>query len=603
MLIDKNRNINSVLGIAKVRSSTLFVPTHIRTTSMSIRLYQIIRLVLLIFPLIMLSCIGSSPAEDRYKQALALMENNPALSAVLMQSIKNPKQMPHAHYMQYLVDIVRIKAKAGKDFSQDTLIFETLPYFDKGADVHKKAEAHFFAGIVYYKQEHLTKCFEQMLQSQYYGRLSGDAHIASRSLSNIALVYFEEGMTDSAIVYYKQALPYYHESQAKDISLMLRTLNDIGASYLKLENADSADSAIYYLDRGLALADKYNNNEFRYRLTNNLGIAMHKGLNYDKAKSLFNRILEFRGTAQDSTKAYINLCNIFIDTHQVDSMRYYGELLKQYSLLSSHQYVFIMGCNTLAEYSKQIGNYEDAYYYSELERVTRQKRDRAKRGQELLEINNQFLLRQKQNEFDTTNRSIYVNIIIVVLVFAFLITLMGWLLKKHRSRLKDELHAVQKKEVGYTDQIEGIQTLKKIYQEITHELMTIDTQVRTLDGGDHVHGDNPANKQVRELVAELKQKTNKLLINWSKDYLSKQPSGTKLLTLLDDNNALFITLCYHNYSDYAIACITEMDVDDVHLHKLELRNVLEQVKVPFSQIEDLLFARIKPDTHTPLEDL
>ena len=129
----------------------------------------------------------------------------------------------------------------------------------------------------------------------------------------------------------------YSAQQNLSGSNSLSVLNYLGVDYIKLS---LADSALFYLDRALLLAQRLNEAELQGSIINNLGSAYKLKKDFTQAKNwlykswAFNRALDGDSTAV-LAYTYYHLADVYSQTGAADSTLYY--LNKSEPIIQKHQ--------------------------------------------------------------------------------------------------------------------------------------------------------------------------------------------------------------------------------------------------------------------------
>jgi serine phosphatase RsbU (regulator of sigma subunit) len=106
-------------------------------------------------------------------------------------------------------------------------------------------------GIIYYFLGRLNKTIAHFSDALYLAEEVGDKIQASRILNNLALTYGELGLTDKELEYYYRSMRA-RIANGEDSARMSSIFGNIGVSYLRMKNADSAQKYIaisYNIDK------------------------------------------------------------------------------------------------------------------------------------------------------------------------------------------------------------------------------------------------------------------------------------------------------------------------------------------------------------------
>ena len=134
-----------------------------------------------------------------------------------------------------------------------------------------------------------------------------------------------------------QLLKLHNVQQNLSGSDSLSILNALGVGYIKLS---LADSALFYLNRALLLAQRITEAELQGSIINNLGSAYKLKKNFTQAKNWLYKSWAFnRALNGDSTDVlaytYYHLADIYSQTGAADSTLHY--LNKSEPIIKKHQ--------------------------------------------------------------------------------------------------------------------------------------------------------------------------------------------------------------------------------------------------------------------------
>lgn len=379
------------------------------------------------------SCQKNDHSPALLIQAQKLVENNPKEALVLLDSIST-QEMDKDTYMQYIVTRVQAKYKNNQSIAEDTLIFDARNFFDKKGNPAQSALAHFYSGGVYYQKHRIGESLKSYMKAEYYANLSKDTILSARSQNNIGHLYYEQDVMDSAIFHYKLALNYY--DKVKDShTLKIQTIYSMGSAFY--QNYD-LDSAYHFYNKGLELSNKVGDEKYEGIFTNHLGVVDRVKGDYGQATAKLHLSLNQTTSSVDSLRIYLNLAKLYNSTEQLDSARFYTDLLKNRLSEISDKEIIKGTYNSLLEYNKQIGNYIDALRYAELELKLTETIKAENRLPELFGADKEFALEQKNEQINQFKNHIYFWGTIGGVIFISLLILSFCLFKlskKHKSEI------------------------------------------------------------------------------------------------------------------------------------------------------------------------
>lgn len=399
-------------------------------------------LFLLFIGLFIFSCDKNNESAALLKLAQDSFETNPDRVLSLLDSIENPEKMDKDDYMQYVLSYTRAKSEARKDISGDTLIFEVQRYFEQKGNIGKSALANYYVGQIYYLNAMQPKALEFFMYSADEAQRASNDLLAVKSLNNIGYIYFERGMLDSAIVNYQKALSINNNIEKSNkgtpltSQMLIITLTNIGRAY---EGDNRLDSAYLYFQKGLILAKKQENTIEERRLYHNLGVTSYNKGEYDKAIEYFQSALEMEGTDEDQkNRAYLSLLKIYNLKHDTNSAKKYANSIEEILPEVTYKYTIKEMYASLSEYYQQLGDYKQALYFSDLEKLTQVQIEKEKDIPALMEATNNFNLAQKEREAEEFREIVLWYVAGGVFAFLFLLLLFIYD-RRDTKRFKQEI--------------------------------------------------------------------------------------------------------------------------------------------------------------------
>lgn len=422
--------------------------------------------LILLFLCLFFSCKEDSASVNLLRQAQGIAESNPNDALILLDSIHNPENMSKDNYMQYIVASVQAKQRAQQNITKDTLIFEAKRYFEKKNNSEQSALAHYYAGRVYRAKNIPDKALKCFLQATTYADQSGNNALAGKSLQIMGNLYFEQGIVDTAIVFYKKALNYYDKEKETDI-YKLQVITSIGISYDEIKNIDSS---YVYFKKGLEEANRLGNNEFKSDLSNNLGYTYFLKKDYDKALYYLNSSLLQTSDVKTSTKAYLTLSFLYNSKNQIDSAKYYINLSEKQSVEITDNQTLKYFYTNFFNYFKKTGDYKQALHYKEKEDSIKVLIAKNQRPLSLLDADKNFFLAQKDKEFDQIRVKNYLFLGIGAILIVAIFILVGILLVRSNKKDKEEIKLQEAKYRNIKDQLIAMESR---YKEIEAEIVAM----------------------------------------------------------------------------------------------------------------------------------
>ncbi|WP_165041830.1 tetratricopeptide repeat protein [Dysgonomonas sp. ZJ709] len=541
------------------------------------------------FFLIILGCLFACEKNNNpsnlLDEALAIVENNPSDALILLDSINNPENMDKDDYMKFVTTYVEARFKMDHDMIEDTLIFEAQKHFNLQNNTYYTPLANYYAGIVYYDKQVYDKSLECFLKASESARKSNNNKLIGKSLHAIGNLYFDRNVMDSAILRYNEALIYYNKEQNTG-QLQGQVTNLIGRAY---EAIDNLDSAYFYFDKSLEIANKLNDRPSQAIATSNIGVVFRRMEDYNKAAAYFLKSLEQTSNSNDSLRIYLNLSKLYNKKNQLDSSKYYIDLMEDRLAEIKNNKTLLSAYGSLSTYNRQSGNEQKAEYYNKLEEEIRNRITEANNSQKLIEIEKKYQMSLREKELESLQIRSYLYMSIGISV-AILIVLITWF-RNRNNRLK---HAQEVEKNKLLEQkLENLLFLQSIYHNIITEWAGIEDEVKSLALDLGVKEEPTIYLRIRKMVENVKGKTNQQLIENAKDFLKKEPFGEQAIELLNEKELLIIMLSYCKYSKKEMSIILGdmAGSKNLHVQKLDIQRKLLNLGMTESRTNEILFAK------------
>ena len=428
-------------------------------------------LVFILAGILLFSCHKDSSQEKLLAEAQNnLITHKPDVALNLLTSIQNPKDMDKSCYMEYIVALVGAKKETKADVSKDILIFEAQNYFNDKNDYKNSALANFYAGWVYYVNNDLSQSLESFMYAANASDKSKDDLLSAKSFNNIAYIYFEQDLFDSAITNYQKSLTHYDKIENVE-RRKLETLTYIGSSY---EALNKLDSASIYFQKCLVLAESIKNEEYQFYSLKNLGVVCLKLEDYDKAVHYFESALAMDlSDKEEVIKTNIALLKTYNKKRDTKSAKQYVAFVT--SALADVSYIYTQKemYNSLADYYTLTNDYKTALEYRDLEKATLEKIGKESVAPALLVADKNFYLDKKDREVHSLVSKICFFLILgAVVICAALI--LGFFVWKNNKKHKKEI-------AGYAEKYE---ILKGMLFSMRDEYPKIEAEIKSMLGED-----------------------------------------------------------------------------------------------------------------------
>jgi len=534
------------------------------------------------------SCKESNHSTDILAQAQSKMESDPSAALYLLNSIPNPQNMDEEHYMEYIVANVRAKSLTYQSVKNDTLIFKAQKYFNSRNNPAQAAYANYYASSVYYGNGDVYNDLQSTMLAKYYALRAGDNVMAAKCFQSIGNTYYEKGVLDSALVYYRRASHYYNRTQEQETQ-KYTVINFIGQSHF---NSENLDSAYFYFSKGLREAERLERKDLQVTFRHMLGRVYLKQKDFQKSSAYLHRALAEVEKREEAARINLSLFRLYIDKDQLDSAAYYTNQVKERLPDMSYIYSRQGTYHSLAKYYQKRGDYKEAGYYKDSLRNIENRINKSNNERDLAHAEGTYksVLREKEkHNLQVRNRLLMLCGVVVLLS---ILAAFYFMLRNARQKREQEVEKNRLLQKEMNQQSESLSYMQEIYRNIVTEWMEIEKAVRKLTKELGATEEPEIYTRIRNLIDSFKQNTNKEFIKLAKNHLEKQPYGQKAIELLEERELLLFMLYYCGYRRNEVALLLGVNshINNMKLRKLGLRNKMVEAGMLREEIEEMLFA-------------
>lgn len=335
--------------------------------------------------------------DDTLANVEELMIHDPDSALVLLDKMLSPQTFSEEMYHKYILLNTQARDKNGKDISNDTLIFKTRDYYIKKNNVEKAALASFYAGRVLHtgNKNKSKEAITFLKDAEVYAKNGDNYNLKGLIQFDLGELLLKQTSNDKPIARFKQAVEYFEQAGAYKNEII--SYNQIGRTFYM--NRES-DSAFYYYDRALSLAN-YHKDSLEWAMVKlNMGFAFLNSGEKRLARDYFKEALPYFSFASDSVKTYTNIAHTFDTRTERDSIMFYIDkariLIKEKSNPSLMAPIYKL-LSTLEEDNK---NYPYAMAYQKQYITELNKFFIEKKSQDILDIQNKYDYAVVKNDND-----------------------------------------------------------------------------------------------------------------------------------------------------------------------------------------------------------
>ena len=285
------------------------------------------------------------------QEADSLCVAQPDSAISLLKSIST-EMLQAPEYVQKRYHLLTIKAndKAYITHTSDSLILSLVDYYEHGGDKDFLGEAYYYAGSTYRDLGDAPRALEYFQKA--LDAMPGDENlkVKSKVYAQMGDLLSYQDLTGEALLKYKQS--YYYEKTRNDTAGMVYSLRDIGYTYRRLDNIDSA---FYYYKKAESISSSFGDIALSNLITSQIAALYSEIGMYDSAKYYLQPSLEHLSRTNFSS-IYSIASNLYYRIGQYDSVHYYDSELLKYGNQQAKLYAYYKQARIASLENK----YEDA---------------------------------------------------------------------------------------------------------------------------------------------------------------------------------------------------------------------------------------------------
>lgn len=531
-------------------------------------------------------------SRERLARAQQLLEQEYADSAAnALDSIYLPRDMGREYYMQYLVTRVQAKYKAYRDVKNDTAVMEAVRYYEKkNKNPEQIALANYSAGCVMKERGENKRAIPYFKKAVNAATLTKNFKLQGLIYGNLAYVYHEELFQEQAIDYFKKAFSVYRQAKGTETNQM-NTLSFLATNFL---TNHQQDSALHYFKQALMIADAVQDRYYQAFIRNNIGLVYQQKKDYNLSNFFLNESLHYSPDSSLRNKIQLNIAENYLKLTDFNALKEYLPVIKKSMESTSDLYYKSATIDFLKEYEVRIGNYTQAFLYSEenyriASTIFNQNQARA-----LIEAEKEFDYTQKANEVKLAKQR-QQNITLFFSLLLLLFLSIG-LFFRFRARQKQKLKDVQTESERIIQEGKNQEMEKRLIQFInsnkqyktlirnTSELHTI--IYNTAQAGEVVDKSSRFSK-IKKALSQTEDTIRENLSNLSRSFLLEQDFSSKFLeNEISDTEVIILFMLYNKEDRKDIAALL---ATNPHALTQRISRLKEKMKPLLTETEYQLF--------------
>jgi len=531
-------------------------------------------------------------SRERLARAQQLLEQEYGDSAAnALDSIYLPRDMGREYYMQYLVTRVQAKYKAYRDVKNDTAVMEAVRYYEKkNKNPEQIALANYSAGCVMKERGENKRAIPYFKKAVNAATLTKNFKLQGLIYGNLAYVYHEELFQEQAIDYFKKAFSVYRQAKGTETNQM-NTLSFLATNFLTNQQQDSA---LHYFKQALTIADAVHDRYYQAFIRNNIGLVYQQKKDYNLSNFFLNESLHYSPDSSLRNKIQLNIAENYLKLTDFNALKEYLPVIKKSMESTSDLYYKSATIDFLKEYEVRIGNYTQAFLYSEenyriASTIFNQNQARA-----LIEAEKEFDYTQKANEVKLAKQR-QQNITLFFSLLLLLFLSIG-LFFRFRARQKQKLKDVQTESERIIQEGKNQEMEKRLIQFInsnkqyktlirnTSELHTI--IYNTAQAGEVVDKSSRFSK-IKKALSQTEDTIRENLSNLSRSFLLEQDFSSKFLeNEISDTEVIILFMLYNKEDRKDIAALL---ATNPHALTQRISRLKEKMKPLLTETEYQLF--------------
>jgi len=535
-------------------------------------------LLLFIIGILLFSCNNNQQYEGRIKSIETIIEEHPDSALIILDSVMLNCSLNEKNRNRLQLLRVQAKDKSYRDITSDTIIFDVREYFIEKRDHKRAALSSFYCGRVLQEQSKDKEALNEYIIAEEFSQKSNNNNLKALIYSSMGSVFLKQFILSEAKIYFLKAADYFHTAENSRNEII--TYNNIGN--VCLMNSEN-DSAFFYYQKGLALAESVKDSVQMSMLRMSIGITYRQQENYGKAIDNFALSAKVLPESSDKSKLLLNLSKTFYDVGEIDSAKYY--IKKSLSLTKEDGDIFVKAniYKTLSKIEELTNNYQQSLIYHKKYTETLEKILDENNNKEILELKKKYQYEQFENE----NNKLKIKQQKIFLIFAIILLLIVLI------AVYFYIKSVKNKKIALEKQNEILDAEKKIYQliemsksfdnennsfrDILLHHFDILRKAATLEK--YVKGDSPQEQRLIKLFNEIVY--GQTTLNWDQMYKTMNRIHNGLFERLHDKypsldeiEFRICSLTYANFTCAEIGIVIGLSANTVQMKRSIIRKKL-----------------------------
>ncbi len=473
--------------------------------------------LLILIPIIWISCDGMGHQTIDFRKIENLMPQHPDSALMLLEQIENKENLSRKDKAHYSLLLTEAEDKTYVTHTTDSLISIAADYYEKTDDLGRKAKAWYYKGRINQDLGHPLKAQEYYLKALRDEEKIEDHALLGRIHNHIGMLYAYQKVYEKALPFQKKAVENFH--LINDSTGQVFALRDLGRTFLML---GLQDSSIICNQKAIAL--------MRKRIIPSVYTEL-AGLYIDRqrmeeAHGLLRTSLQNVAKPQAKYPVYLVLGELYKKSGQIDSARFYLQACINSAPLPETR---AGGLFHLKEIALEKGQWEQAALLSKQYELLKDSIEQGKNAESIRNVQAFYSYNEIEQDlwearlYASKQKSFY-SLLITACLFLLTVALLRFI--HYRRERKSLLQRLKANEEQIQRNEQTLKNISDVKDSLQNEIQIYKTTERQLS--------KEKDEQLKRTNEEIRQKIMQLeKLSHTKDELEKN-----LLTLRSENSNL-----------------------------------------------------------------
>ncbi|WP_439809472.1 tetratricopeptide repeat protein [Parabacteroides distasonis] len=473
--------------------------------------------LLILIPIIWISCDGMGHQTIDFRKVENLMPQHPDSALMLLEQIENKENLSRKDKAHYYLLLTEAEDKTYVTHTTDSLISIAADYYEKTDDLGRKAKAWYYKGRINQYLGHPLKAQEYYLKALRDEEKIEDHALLGRIHNHIGMLYAYQKVYEKALPFQKKAVENFH--LINDSTGQVFALRDLGRTFLMLGLQDSSiicDQKAIALMRKRIIPSVY---------TELAGLYIDRQ-RMEEAHGLLRTSLQNVAKPQAKYPVYLVLGELYKKSGQIDSARFYLQACINSAPLPETR---AGGLFHLKEIALEKGQWEQAALLSKQYELLKDSIEQGKNAESIRNVQAFYSYNEIEQDlwearlYASKQKSFY-SLLITACLFLLTVALLRFI--HYRRERKSLLQRLKANEEQIQRNEQTLKNISDVKDSLQNEIQIYKTKERQLS--------KEKDEQLKRTNEEIRQKIMQLeKLSHTKDELEKN-----LLTLRSENSNL-----------------------------------------------------------------